>query len=55
MVVDGRVTVTTDEGDIELGPYDSCYLGPDERRSIVNNTNRPASMLVVMPYPKESS
>ena len=31
--------------------YDSCYLAPNEARSIENRTNRPASMLVVMPYP----
>lgn len=52
VVVDGTVTVTTDEGDTELGPLDSCHLAPGERRSIVNTTNRPASMLVVMPYPE---
>ncbi len=54
MVLDGMVTVATDDGDTELGPLDSCYLSAGERRSIVNNTNRPASMLVVMPYAKES-
>jgi quercetin dioxygenase-like cupin family protein len=52
VVVSGAVTVTTDEGDTELGPLDSCHLAANERRSIVNNTNLPASMLVVMPYPE---
>lgn len=51
VVVDGEVTVTTKEGDITLGPLDSCHLLPGEARSILNRTNRPASMLVVMPYP----
>ncbi len=55
VVLDGVVTVTTDDGDIDLQPLDSCYLSAGERRSIVNNTNRPASMIVIMPYPKESS
>jgi mannose-6-phosphate isomerase-like protein (cupin superfamily) len=51
VVLDGTVTVDTDDGEAELGPLDSCYLAPGERRSIENRTNRPASMLVVMPYP----
>ena len=51
VVVDGEVTVTTETGDTTLGPLDSCWLAPGERRSISNRTNRPASMLVVMPYP----
>jgi quercetin dioxygenase-like cupin family protein len=51
VVVDGKVTVTTDEGETTLGPLDSCRLAPGEARSIVNRTNHPASMLVVMPYP----
>jgi quercetin dioxygenase-like cupin family protein len=52
VVVDGEVTVTTETGDTTLGPLDSCRLAPGERRSISNRTNRPASMLVVMPYPE---
>jgi quercetin dioxygenase-like cupin family protein len=52
VVVEGEVTVTTEEGDIALGPLDSCRLAPGEARSILNRTNRPASMLVVMPYPE---
>lgn len=54
VVLDGVVTVTTDEGEVELGPLDSCHLKAGERRSIVNSTNRSASMIVVMPYPEES-
>ncbi|MFZ1993910.1 MAG: cupin domain-containing protein [Solirubrobacteraceae bacterium] len=51
IVVDGEVTVTTDDGDTTLGCLDSCRLAAGEARRIVNRTNRPASMLVVMPYP----
>ena len=51
VVVDGEVTVETDDATAHLGQYDSCWLAPGERRSIVNRTNRPALMLVVMPYP----
>ena len=52
VVVDGTVTVTTDDGDTDLGPLDSCHLAAGERRSIENRTNRTASMIVVMPYPE---
>ncbi len=51
VVLDGELTVTTDAGEETLGPLDSCWLAPGEARSVVNRTNRPASMLVVMPYP----
>ena len=52
VVLEGEVTVRTDDGEATLGPLDSCYLAPDEARSVQNRTNRPASMLVVMPYPE---
>ena len=51
VVTEGEVTIVTDEGEATLGPLDSCYLAPNEARSIENRTNRPASMIVVMPYP----
>ena len=50
VVVSGEITVTTDDAEVTLGPFDSCYLAPDEARSVTNRTNLPASMLVVMPY-----
>jgi quercetin dioxygenase-like cupin family protein len=52
VVVDGEVSVITDGGEQTLGPLDSCHLAPDEARAIKNRTNRPASMLVIMPYPE---
>jgi quercetin dioxygenase-like cupin family protein len=52
LVVDGEVTVTTDEGDTVLRRFDSCRLAPGEARSIENRTNLPALMLVVMQYPE---
>jgi hypothetical protein len=55
VVTDGEVTVVTESGEATLGPYDSCRLAPNEARSIENRTNRPASMLVVMPYPPSQS
>ena len=53
VVLSGTVTVETDAGTADLGPSDSVYLAAGERRSVVNQTNQPASMLVVMPYPED--
>lgn len=51
VVLEGEVTVITDDGETTLGPLDSCRLAPNEARAVENRTNRPATMLVVMPYP----
>jgi quercetin dioxygenase-like cupin family protein len=51
VVVAGELTVTTSDGSVTLGELDSCRLAPGEARSIANRTNRPASMLAIMPYP----
>jgi len=51
VVVSGEVTVITDDGETTLRAFDSCRLAPGERREIINRTNQPASMLVMMPYP----
>ena len=50
-VLEGEVTVQTKTEEIVLRQWDSIYIGPDEGRSIINNTNKPASMLVVINYP----
>lgn len=50
VVLDGAVTLTTDDGEVVLNPLDSVHLAGGESRALVNHTNRPASMLVVMPY-----
>jgi quercetin dioxygenase-like cupin family protein len=50
VVVEGEVTVVTESGTATLGPLDSCRLAPGEARAIENRANRPAAMLVVMPY-----
>jgi quercetin dioxygenase-like cupin family protein len=49
VVVEGEVTIVTDEGEATLGPLDSIYLAPNEARAIENRTNKAATMLVVMP------
>jgi quercetin dioxygenase-like cupin family protein len=51
-VLEGEVTITdADNHKIVLKTWDSIHIGPDEGRSICNETNRPASMLVVINYP----
>ncbi len=50
VVIDGEITITTEDGDTTLGPLDSCCLMPNEQRSVENRTNRPTTMLVVSPY-----
>ena len=53
VVLDGELVIATDEGEVVLHPMDSVYLAPDERREVRNDTNRVATMLVVMPYPAQ--
>ena len=51
-VVEGEVTfVGEHEGRRTrevLGPHDSCRFAPGEARQLLNETNRPASVLLVM-------
>jgi len=49
-VLDGEITVKTAKDEITLGPWDSVYIAPNEGREIINKTNKPASMLVVISY-----
>jgi quercetin dioxygenase-like cupin family protein len=49
-VLDGEITVKTKKEEITLGPWDSAYIAPNEGREILNKTNKPASMLVVISY-----
>lgn len=51
-VLDGEVTVKTKEETVILKAWDSVYIGPNEEREIINDTNKPASMLVVITYPE---
>ena len=47
VVLEGQITVTTEDGPVLLGPLDSCLIPPGETRSVQNATNRSASMLVI--------
>jgi len=50
-VLDGEVTIKTKKEEITLEAWDSIYIGPGEGREIINNTNKPASMLVIVKRP----
>ena len=52
-VLIGEVVVITDGGEFTLKAMDSCGIAAGERRAVVNRSNLPASMLVVVPK-KES-
>jgi quercetin dioxygenase-like cupin family protein len=54
VVIDGEITVITDDGEQTLRRLDSCHLAAGEARAVENRTNEPASMIVVMPYPERS-
>ncbi len=49
-VLDGEITVKTETEEITVGPQEAVYIAPDEGRSILNKTNKPVSMLVVINY-----
>lgn len=49
VVLEGEITVTSDEGDVVLRKFDSCYIAPNTERSIINASNHPVQMLVISP------
>jgi len=51
-VLDGELTVKSKTEAFVLRKGDSLYLGPNEGRKLINATNMPASMLVVINYPE---
>jgi len=50
IVLEGEITVSTKTEEFTLGPLDVLYIGPNEGRSIINKTNKPVTMLVVVNY-----
>jgi quercetin dioxygenase-like cupin family protein len=48
MVLDGEVTVTTDQGTTVLGAMDSVHIAPKEMRVVENRGNAVAIMLVIV-------
>lgn len=52
-VIAGSITVQTEDGqELTLNPMDSLYIPAGEKRSVLNKTKAPATMLVVVSYPK---
>jgi quercetin dioxygenase-like cupin family protein len=51
VVLEGELTMAVGGEEFRLGPLDSIWIGPNENRQVRNDTNRVATMLVVMPYP----
>ncbi|GAI97899.1 unnamed protein product, partial [marine sediment metagenome] len=47
-VLEGEITVKTKKEEVTLGPWDSVYLAPNEGRELINKTNKPVSMLVII-------
>ena len=52
-VLEGEVRVKSKDEEFVLKKFDSLFLGPNEGRELINSTNMPASMLVVIAYPDE--
>jgi glyoxylate utilization-related uncharacterized protein len=49
-VLDGEITVKTKKEEFVLGPMEGIFIAPNEGREIINQTNKPVSMLVVINY-----
>jgi len=47
-VLEVEITVKTKKEEVTLGPWDSVYLAPNEGRELINKTNKPVSMLVII-------
>ena len=53
VVMSGEVTIILDNGEeTVLRAKDSCFIGPNESREIINKSNDTAYMLVIMNYPE---
>lgn len=51
VVLEGEVSVRTEDGEVTLHRLDSCLIPAGESRSLLNRSNSTSSMLVIMPYP----
>jgi mannose-6-phosphate isomerase-like protein (cupin superfamily) len=48
IVLEGELTVKNKTEEVTLGAMDSLYLAPNEGRSLINKTNKPVTMIVVI-------
>lgn len=55
VVLDGEMTIIVDGEETILRKYDSCTIPPGEVRTIENRRNDVCTMLVVIPYPPETT
>lgn len=53
LVLSGEITVETESERVVLGPNDSVFIGPNERRRVVNETNAPVVWAVMIAPPKK--
>ena len=51
VVLSGELTVIVDGKETVLKPLDSCFIGPNERREIINRGNDVVTMLVAVSAP----
>jgi len=49
-VLEGEITVKTDKEEFTIKKGEGVFIPGDEKRSIINNTKMPATMLVIMNY-----
>jgi mannose-6-phosphate isomerase-like protein (cupin superfamily) len=47
-ILEGELTVKSETEEFVLRTWDSLYIGPGESRSIINHTNKPATMIIVV-------
>lgn len=52
VVLAGEMTVVVGADKVVLRPMDSCCIPANEVRTVTNESNAVASMIVVMPYPE---
>ena len=52
-VLAGELTVIVGGKETVLKAHDSCYIGPDEKREIINRGNEVCTILVVVVPPKK--
>jgi glyoxylate utilization-related uncharacterized protein len=51
VVLDGTVSVSNGQDKVSLNRWDSCRIAPGEGRQLRNDTDKEASILLVMPLP----
>ena len=49
LVLDGELIMSNGETEVRLQRWDSCRIAPQESRQLRNDTDKPASILLVMP------